>query len=134
MVDDILKYQGIFPYIDGLIFQVTNSVTQIMVEHHDRYRGRSNYSLVRSVRVFIKLVTGFSIRPLHISSIVGFSTAVCGFIYGIYHIVDYFTNDGIKNWQNIWFTFAAYTLLLGIIFPFVFKYKHDPDAVEIVHH
>ena len=49
-------------------------------------------------------------------------------------VVDYFTSDGIKNWQNIWFTFAAYTLVLGIIFPFVFKYKHDPETVEIVHH
>jgi NHS family xanthosine MFS transporter len=49
-------------------------------------------------------------------------------------VVDYFTTDGIKNWHNIWFTFAAYTLLLGIIFPFVFKYKHDPEKVEIIRH
>jgi len=49
-------------------------------------------------------------------------------------VVDYFTTDGIKNWQNIWFTFAAYALVLGILFPFVFKYKHNPEAVEIVHH
>ena len=49
-------------------------------------------------------------------------------------VVDYFTNDGAKNWQNIWFTFAAYTLVLGILFPIFFKYKHDPKTVEIVHH
>jgi len=38
-------------------------------------------------------------------------------------IVDYFTVNGIKNWQNIWFTFAAYALILAITFPFVFKEK-----------
>lgn len=40
-------------------------------------------------------------------------------------VVDYFTNaDGIKDWQSIWFTFAGYSLILALIFPFVFKYKH----------
>ena len=48
-------------------------------------------------------------------------------------VVDYFTVGGIKDWQSIWFTFAGYALILGIIFPFIFKYKHDPWAVEVIH-
>jgi len=40
-------------------------------------------------------------------------------------VVDYFTIDGIRNWQNIWFSFAGYSLVLGVVFPFVFKYKHS---------
>lgn len=39
-------------------------------------------------------------------------------------VVDYFTVNGQKNWPMIWFVFAAYALLLGLIFPFVFKYNH----------
>ncbi len=38
-------------------------------------------------------------------------------------VVDYFTVDGVKDWQSIWFTFAAYALLLAILFPMVFKEK-----------
>jgi len=49
-------------------------------------------------------------------------------------VVDYFTVDGIRNWQNIWFTFAGYALVLAIIFPFVFKYKHNPDEVSVIQH
>jgi NHS family xanthosine MFS transporter len=41
-------------------------------------------------------------------------------------VVDYFTVNGVKDWQSIWFTFAAYALLLGLIFPLVFRYKHVP--------
>ncbi len=40
-------------------------------------------------------------------------------------VVDYFTVDGVRDWQNIWFTFAGYALLLAVIFPFIFKYKHQ---------
>jgi MFS transporter, NHS family, xanthosine permease len=39
-------------------------------------------------------------------------------------VVDYFTLDGIRNWQSIWFTFAGYSLLLGLAFPIAFRYKH----------
>jgi NHS family xanthosine MFS transporter len=41
-------------------------------------------------------------------------------------VVDHFTNNGIRDWHTIWFCFAGYALVLGLIFPFVFKYKHDP--------
>lgn len=41
-------------------------------------------------------------------------------------VVDYFTNEqGIKDWQSIWFTFAGYALVLMLIFPFVFKTKKE---------
>jgi NHS family xanthosine MFS transporter len=39
-------------------------------------------------------------------------------------IVDHFTVNGIKDWQSIWFSFAAYALVLGIVFPFAFRYRH----------
>jgi MFS transporter, NHS family, xanthosine permease len=32
----------------------------------------------------------------------------------------------VKDWQSIWLTFAGYALILGIVFPLVFKYRHDP--------
>lgn len=50
-------------------------------------------------------------------------------------VVDYFTVDGVKDWQSIWFSFAGYALLLGIVFPLVFRYKHVPsdDKVAVSH-
>jgi len=49
-------------------------------------------------------------------------------------VVDHFTTNGIRDWQSIWFTFGGYALVLGIVFPLVFRYKHDPTmAVEVKH-
>ena len=49
-------------------------------------------------------------------------------------VVDHFTVNGVKDWRSIWFTFAAYALLLGVVFPFAFKYRHEPDKMAAVHH
>ncbi len=46
------------------------------------------------------------------------------------HVVDYFTVEGVKDWHSIWLSFAAYTLVLLVIFVFVFQYKHDPSEMQ----
>jgi NHS family xanthosine MFS transporter len=43
-------------------------------------------------------------------------------------VVDYFTANGVKDWHSIWLTFAGYALTLGIVFPLVFKYRHQPGV------
>ena len=45
-------------------------------------------------------------------------------------VVDFFTVNGVKDWRSIWFVFAGYALTLAVVFPFAFKYKHRPRAVE----
>ncbi len=49
-------------------------------------------------------------------------------------VIDYFTVDKVKDWHSIWLVFAAYALLLGIVFPLVFRYKHDRGELKIVRH
>ena len=46
-------------------------------------------------------------------------------------VIDFFTYDGVKEWRSIWFVFAGYALMLGIIFPLVFRYKHEQKPIEI---
>lgn len=58
----------------------------------------------------------------------GIGAMIGGYCSGL--IVDHFTKNGITDWQSTWFTFAGYALVLGLVFPFVFKYKHDPKALE----
>ena len=41
-------------------------------------------------------------------------------------VVDHYTVGGVRDWQGIWLSFAGYALVLGILFPFVFRYRHDP--------
>jgi len=57
----------------------------------------------------------------------GIGAFVGGWVSG--WVVDYFTAaDGMKDWQSIWFVFATYALILGILFAIFFRYKHVPKA------
>ncbi len=43
-------------------------------------------------------------------------------------VVDFFTQDGVKNWQQIWFSFAAYVLVIGLAFTFLFSGKNQTQS------
>ena len=47
-------------------------------------------------------------------------------------VVDQFTMNGLKDWRSIWLTFAGYALMLGIVFPLVFKYRHGSEKMPAV--
>jgi NHS family xanthosine MFS transporter len=61
-----------------------------------------------------------------------------GALLGTYvsgRIVDYFTVGGVKDWHSIWFAFAGYSLVLGIVFPIVFRYRHtNEQAIPALQH
>jgi len=62
----------------------------------------------------------------------GLGAFVGGWTSGL--IVDHFTQNGNRDWTTIWFVFAAYALVLAVIFALVFKYKHNPEAIKEVKH
>jgi NHS family xanthosine MFS transporter len=50
-------------------------------------------------------------------------------------VVDYFTDaSNNKNWQNIWFAFAGYALVIAVAFLLIFKYKHNPKEITEIKH
>ena len=50
--------------------------------------------------------------------------------YGSGIIIDWFNHD----WQQIWFVFALYALIISVLFLILFKYKHNPEALKDISH
>ncbi len=40
----------------------------------------------------------------------------------------------VKDWQGIWLSFAAYSLVVTILFAVSFKYKHNPEELKNIRH
>jgi len=68
---EITKYDGPYAYVDGLILDVTQSISAIDVEHQKRAVGRGNYTLRRSLSLWLKMATSFSVFPLRLMSLLG---------------------------------------------------------------
>ncbi len=62
--------------------------------------------------------------------------AVMGNIIAGFVIAKWFEDPvtHVKDWSNIWLIFAAYSLVVAVLFAIFFKYKHNPDELKSIHH
>ena len=102
IVADILRYQGPYVYVDGLILSVTRNIGMVEVQHHDRFAGDSGYSFRKSLSLWLKMATSFSIVPLRITSVVGLAFAGVGFLFALLLVVQKFTLDRMPiGWSSL---------------------------------
>ena len=100
--DDVLRYQGPYVYVDGLILSVTRNIGAVDVDHHPRYAGDSGYGLRKSLSLWLKMATNFSIVPLRITSIAGICFAGLGFMLALLLIIQKFTLDRMPDgWSSM---------------------------------
>lgn len=71
---------GPFPYIDGLLLQVTQRIGSLRVRHEERQAGTSGYTMRRLGRLWLSTFVNFSVIPLRIATVLGILMACCGFV------------------------------------------------------
>ncbi len=76
----VATYAGPYPYIDGLLLQVTQRIGSISVRHEARQAGESTYTLRRLLRLWMSAWINFSVLPLRIATVLGFIVAVIGIV------------------------------------------------------
>ncbi len=100
--DEILRYQGPYVYVDGLILNATRKIATVDVDHHDRYAGDSGYSLRKSVSLWLKMATSFSIVPLRLTSLLGIVISSLGFLLAILLVIQRFTLNAMPiGWSSL---------------------------------
>jgi glycosyltransferase involved in cell wall biosynthesis len=72
------RYAGPFPYIDGLLLQVTQNIGALTVEHSGRATGRSGYTVRRLLRLWVSTFVNFSVMPLRLATLLGLIMAFVG--------------------------------------------------------
>ena len=101
-------YKGTYVSIDVLLSWGTDKFTSVRVNHNKRSVGSSRYTLKKLMNHAFTLITGFSILPLQVSSVLGFLSIIFGFIVLVYVMVKYFISGGAVPG----FTFLASTLAI----------------------
>jgi glycosyltransferase involved in cell wall biosynthesis len=82
------NYEGPYPYIDGLVFQVTQNVGRLQVEHLPRFEGRSNYTFRRLVRLWLSMFLNFSVMPLRLATLLGLGFGALGTLAAVITIAE----------------------------------------------
>jgi glycosyltransferase involved in cell wall biosynthesis len=110
VVDEIAKSRTPYPYIDGLIFQVTQNVGTVSVRHVERTHGSSGYNFHRLIRLWISMLVNVSILPLRLMTFAGMLTSALGFLAIIEVVIEHLWYRTPTGWSSL---MAAMLLLSG---------------------
>jgi undecaprenyl-phosphate 4-deoxy-4-formamido-L-arabinose transferase len=124
VVRSVTRYLGPYPYVDGLIMEVTQRIDSIEVSHLPRIQGRSNYNLRRLVRLWLNLATSFSLAPLRLAIYTGIFMALLGAIGAFATIAEaVFLHDTPSGWAStmtvILLVGGMQSMILGVLGEYV---------------
>ena len=117
---DISLYGEMHRFITALLIQQGAKVVQVPVRHHPRQAGQSKYTLSRTIRVVLDLMTvkflgSFQTRPMHLFGTVGLGSGGVGMLFlMISLIMKYTTGPGMT--ANPLFLLGAVMVLMAMQF------------------
>ena len=119
VVKEICNYDGPFVYVDGLILQVTQNIGRVQVAHAAREAGRSGYTLMKLVKLWLSMFVNFSTVPLHLATMLGFALAGFGFLYAVEVVVEHFIFQNPLGWSSLMAALLVFSgtqlLVLGLV-------------------
>lgn len=120
VVQEIIKYKGPFPYIDGLALRCTRNIGKIKVQHKKRKEGRSGYTLRKLINLWLNMFVNFSINPLRLSTLLGLIFSCLGVIITICTIIEKFLHPKIPvGWPSLIIAIMTFSgvqlLILGLL-------------------
>jgi undecaprenyl-phosphate 4-deoxy-4-formamido-L-arabinose transferase len=80
VAQQVVGYAGPYPYIDGLILQVTQRIGSLPVRHEARQAGASTYTFGRLLRLWLSAWINFSVLPLRLATMLGLCVAFLGLV------------------------------------------------------
>jgi undecaprenyl-phosphate 4-deoxy-4-formamido-L-arabinose transferase len=92
--DAFANYRGPFVSIDVLLTWGTTRFAAVPVRHDQRPIGVSNYTFRRLVTHGLNMMTGFSVLPLQLASMMGFGFTLFGLLVLVYVLGRYLIQGG----------------------------------------
>lgn len=88
VAEEMTEYKNPYPALHPLVLQATHSFKMISMEERCRADDNaSGFTFWKSFCLMINGFTNFSVKPLRLATLLGFISAIVGFIYVIYLVI-----------------------------------------------
>ncbi|UPT72503.1 MAG: glycosyltransferase [Elusimicrobiota bacterium] len=121
LVSQVTRYEGPFPYLDGLALQYAGRIEVVDCAHAPSERAASNYNLRRLGRLWLNMAVNFSVAPLRLSSLLGAGMVALGGVLTAEVVVERFTSPSPTppGWAHLAVLVLVFSgaqlLILGVI-------------------
>ncbi|HRZ87278.1 MAG TPA: glycosyltransferase [bacterium] len=114
LVDDMLQYEDLSVFIPALAASIANNAAEVIVDHSARTKGKSKYNFMKLLSLNFDLLTGFSLLPIQMLTVLGVLTSLCGILFGFFLLVRrLFVGPEVEGAFTL---FAVLFVFVGLLF------------------
>lgn len=113
IVDLMASTEEMNTFIPALALNYATNPTEVGVAHESRFGGESNYTLYGLIRYNFDLVTGFSVFPLQVFTLIGMAVSFFSFLFVIFLFLRRLIVG--PEVQGVFTLFAILFFLVGIV-------------------
>ena len=112
-------------FLRGIAPQLGFRTDTVEYERHERFAGESKYPLRKMLALAEDGVTSFSVKPLHLSLILGAAAFCVGVVILIYALIRHLCGATVSGWTSllfsIWILGGLQLAMLGVVGEYVGK-------------
>ncbi len=112
IIDAMLASKESTIYIPALAYSYASHPTEVEIEHSNRVAGESKYNLYKLLRLNFDIMTGFSLVPLQIFTLIGLLSSLVSGLFVVFLIVRRFVVG--PEAEGIFTLFAILYFLISI--------------------
>jgi polyisoprenyl-phosphate glycosyltransferase len=118
--EEMKKYKEKSKFLRGISCLIGFNSTSVIFDRQERYSGKPGYTLIKSLKLAMDGITGFSTVPLKLINYIGFSVSFLSILVGIFYVLfAIFTKSYVPGWASILlmisFLGGMQILMIGII-------------------
>jgi undecaprenyl-phosphate 4-deoxy-4-formamido-L-arabinose transferase len=113
VIDLVNQCGEVNTFVPALAYKFSRRPTEIVVEHEERAAGESKYSLYSLIRLNFDLMTGFSLVPLQIFSLLGITMSLLSALLVMFLLIRRFILGAEA--EGVFTLFAIAFFFMGVI-------------------
>lgn len=131
-LEALAEFKEVNLFLRGIVPLIGYKYSIVEYERHERFAGESKYPLKKMLAFAIDGITSFSVKPIRLISVLGFSIFFISLIALIYSLVVKFLGKTEVGWTSIvisiWMLGGIQLLSLGVIGEYIGKIYNETKA------
>lgn len=131
-LEALAEFKEVNLFLRGIVPLIGYKYSIVEYERHERFAGESKYPLKKMLAFAIDGITSFSVKPIRLISVLGFSIFFISLIALIYSLVVKFLGKTEVGWTSIvisiWMLGGIQLLSLGVIDEYIGKIYNETKA------
>ncbi len=117
IIDEIKNNKTTYPYVSGMLLEVTRNITNVILKHEKRKYGKSNYTFRKLIKISLNLLINHSTMPLRFFSYIGLIVSFLSLCLGMgYMMNQIISGQAPPGWTSLVVLLSFYNSLILIIF------------------